>query len=562
MYPKMHYANPAVWSFLRTGLVDVDDNLVDIGMLAKHRKRLGSLTDHPSKTWEKGIEGLIATVPEDDFITVPSPVLRPRKVVEEERPFWTTLSAHCQKQEVGQFACCAIYEWMAENFWHPGTVGTEIGEVALKECYVTQSSTLGTAALGAKVPAVVLSPDACAFWLRCGALDLESYIQIDILSKDDIPVPLIEVVPEFGEILTEEGRETALVRFVSGLGLRIAGKPVKQPCILEARELLLDREQFDGLTWKAQRTLLIEEAINAKWFSGDAAQALKQLFEHSVLRLRRWVAEGHDLPDRLLRAVRNEPKRLLDSFDDGTRSAITGNISKNGRRLAELALHVHGPAVLDRLSEALQENGLRPPGRWGTQDARDFVAAINFPPEFSVSARQKRPAELTVSGPMPLGDLHPYQIEIVDELESVVAERGPQARAIISLPTGAGKTRVAVEASVKYVLAASVDVRWVLWVAQTDELCEQAVQSFRQVWRNCGQDWTELRIVRLWGANPDPTPSADDAPTAAISTIQTLTSRLGRDRPGLLEACALGIIEKSHHAITPTLTRHFDWFLP
>jgi hypothetical protein len=134
------------------------------------------------------------------------------------------------------------------------------------------------------VPAVVLSPDPCAFWLRCGALDLESHIQVDILSKDDIPVPLIEVVPEFGEILTEEGRETALVRFVSGLGLRIAGTPVKKPCILEARELLLDREQFDGLTWKAQGTLLIEEAINAKWFSGDAAQALKQLFEHSVGR--------------------------------------------------------------------------------------------------------------------------------------------------------------------------------------------------------------------------------------------------------------------------------------
>jgi superfamily II DNA or RNA helicase len=260
--------------------------------------------------------------------------------------------------------------------------------------------------------------------------------------------------------------------------------------------------------------------------------------------------------------VRNEPKRWLDSFDDGTRSAVTGNIIKDGRRLAELALHVHGPSVLDRLSEVLKENGLKPPARWGTQEARDFVAAINFPPEFSVSPRQKRPAELSVSGPMPLGDLHHYQIEIIDELEDVVAERGPQARAIISLPTGAGKTRVAVEACVKYVLAASVDVRWVLWVAQTDELCEQAVQSFRQVWSNCGQDWTELRIVRLWGGNPDPTPSADDAPTAVVASIQTLTSRLGRDRLGLLKACALVVIDESHHAITPSYTRLLDSFVP
>jgi hypothetical protein len=303
---------------------------------------------------------------------------------------------------VGQVARRAIYEWMAENFWHPGTVGTEIGEIALKECYVTQSLTLGAAALAAKVPAVVLSPDACAFWLRCGALDLESHIQVDIISKDDTPVPLIEVVPEFGEILTEEARETALVRFVSGLGLRIVGKPVKKPCILEARELLVDREQFDGLTWKAQVTLLIDEAINAKWFSGNATQALKQLLEHSVLRIRRWVAEGHDLPDRLLRAVRNEPERLLDSFDDGTRSAVTGNILKDGRQLAELALHVHGPAVLDRLSEVLKEDGLKPPARWGRRRlATLWRPSISHQSSPSVRGKRGQPSSAS-RGPCPL----------------------------------------------------------------------------------------------------------------------------------------------------------------
>ena len=65
--------------------------------------------------------------------------------------------------------------------------------------------------------------------------------------------------------------------------------------------------------------------------------------------------------------------------------------------------------------------------------------------------------------------------------------RWANARAIISLPTGAGKTRVAVEAAVRHVLVADVGMKHVLWVAQTDELCEQAIQSFRQVWSNSGQ---------------------------------------------------------------------------
>ena len=101
-----------------------------------------------------------------------------------------------------------------------------------------------------------------------------------------------------------------------------------------------------------------------------------------------------------------------------------------------------------------------------------------------------------------------------------------------------------------------------LWVAQTDELCEQAVQSFRQVWSNCGKDWTELRIVRLWGGNPDPTPSADDVPTTVVATIQTLTSRLGKDRLAFLKDCALVVIDESHHAITTSYTQLLDWFLP
>jgi hypothetical protein len=219
-------------------------------------------------------------------------------------------------------------------------------------------------------------------------------------------VPLIEVVPAFLEVLADETRDTALVRFVTGLALRVAGKPVKKPCILDAGELLLDRDQFDGLPWKTQIQALVDEAVTAKWFSGDAAAALEQLLTNSVFRLRTSVVEGHDLADRLLRAVRNNPKQLLDSFNEGTRFVISKPFASDGLQLAELALHVHGPATLSHLSGALKDNGLQPPGRWGTQDARDFVAALGFPPEFSVSPSQKRPAELYVSGPMRIGNLH------------------------------------------------------------------------------------------------------------------------------------------------------------
>ena len=53
-----------------------------------------------------------------------------------------------------------------------------------------------------------------------------------------------------------------------------------------------------------------------------------------------------------------DPKRLFDSFDEGTQSAIAKDVSRDGRKLAELALNVHCPAILARVSEALKEPGV------------------------------------------------------------------------------------------------------------------------------------------------------------------------------------------------------------
>ena len=552
VYPNIPVINPCIWSLLHWGLVPVAGHLAPVGLIVRHHRRLCTIRDHPFRDLGNGISALIEKIPDgydlgEDW---------------QEEPFWASVAAYCLNEQVGTDQCRAIYEWMAEEGWHPKIVSTSTEDVVFESCYVTQSPALAEATIEAHVPTVALSPAAAALWLNRGAQNLEAVVHVDVTWKDEMPVPLVEVVPEFDEVLVESAIEKALVRFVSGLALRVTETTVSKPCVLEAGELWLDRDQLESLKWHEQMRLLINEVVNAGWFSGDAEAALGQLLHHSVLRLRKFVADGADLPARLLLAVRSAPDSLLDSFDETTRSAIPDEVSKDGKRLAELALLIHGPAVLARLSDTLNACGLKPPSRWGTQEARDFVAALGFPPEFAFSPRAKRPPELTVSGPMPLGKLHDYQTEIIDQLKPIVSCRGLEARAVISLPTGAGKTRVAAEAAVQHVLTSEHDKKFLLWVAQTDELCEQAVQSFRQVWSNIGREWTDLRVVRLWGGNPDPAPSPDDVPTAVIASIQTLTSRLGTDRLALLKNCALVVIDESHHAITPSYTRLLDWFLP
>ena len=79
--------NPAVWSFLKFGVVEAAGQLVSVETLATHRKRLRALGDHPFTKWQDGIDGLVACIPEDDYSTLPTP-RRGKETREEELPFW------------------------------------------------------------------------------------------------------------------------------------------------------------------------------------------------------------------------------------------------------------------------------------------------------------------------------------------------------------------------------------------------------------------------------------------------------------------------------------------
>ena len=65
------------------------------------------------------------------------------------------------------------------------------------------------------------------------------------------------------------------------------------------------------------------------------------------------------------------------------------------------------------------------------------------------------------------------------------------------MPTGSGKTRTASE-----IIAAHLnenEIRQVVWLANTRELCEQAIQCMSEVWDHIGR--RTCRFNRLWDGN-------------------------------------------------------------
>ena len=126
---------------------------------------------------------------------------------------------------------------------------------------------------------------------------------------------------------------------------------------------------------------------------------------------------------------------------------------------------------------------LTPPRRWaGSETALRFVRALGFPDEFAGAPAGARPPFIEVDGPVHLGPLHDFQEEIAGKIAEFLRE-SPPGRGLISLPTGAGKTRVVTETLTRSFMEGALD-ECVLWLADREELCEQAVQSWREVWED------------------------------------------------------------------------------
>lgn len=189
----------------------------------------------------------------------------------------------------------------------------------------------------------------------------------------------------------------------------------------------------------------------------------------------------------------------------------------------------------------------------GGQWAKDFM--INSGIDTAFSGKKTIPINYEdyedVEPYKKLPELKVYQENLKDELKQALAESGDDAKCLISLPTGAGKTRIAVEAYTEYLRPRFYEGKFLIWIAQSEELCEQAIATFQQIWQH--KEFTEsLRIYRYYGKHElNENTLIGGIVVCSISKIYYAIKKGENVNVNLIiENCGACIIDEAHRAVT------------
>ena len=292
---------------------------------------------------------------------------------------------------------------------------------------------------------------------------------------------------------------------------------------LEGNDLVV-RDDAD----EPQVLKFVNEAFELRMDNAQLAAVIKAGLDHRLEEQRVQAKSVESDAERLELYI--GPDDLRDALPTGLWSALEAQgLVDSDTSVAELFLVVYGSDSLRILADRFREAGFSDvPTAWaGTPAAISWVRKMGFSAEYAGQRSQSRPQEFVVPGAVKLNDLHKFQKAISEKLRVVLtqpSDEGPAQKGMVELPTGAGKTRVATQTMLRLFVDEVLSGN-VLWIAQSIELCEQAVQTFETVWRYLG-DERPLTIGRLWEGNkvhePDTEVSVIVATDAKVEAIMRL----------------------------------------
>lgn len=122
-------------------------------------------------------------------------------------------------------------------------------------------------------------------------------------------------------------------------------------------------------------------------------------------------------------------------------------------------------------------------------------------------------------------------------------------RVVLHMPTGAGKTRTAMHVVADHLRAREPGL--VVWLASSEELCEQAAQEFETAWSHLGD--RAVGVHRFWGSRDlDVESLSDGFLVAGLAKLYHRVRARVHDIGRLGARTTLVVFDEAHQAIAPT----------
>lgn len=370
---------------------------------------------------------------------------------------------------------------------------------------------------------------------------------IDYVTLKNIAIEVAETVFEQGSLKKQE--------ILESWGLPDLIYPVLQELILSKNPSIEGIKRSGGFRVKTQKTLSNPCEIGDKVFLRDGweketAERLSQLISYSDLE--NFLGDIKQMLKQVRKAETGEERR-------GTKEEFAAAlVLRHGIDL------LANPEIRKAVAKACKTTF---PGKWhpGKTAAIEFVKKTGFPSELSGIPEIERPPDYEyLEGKVTLGELRDFQKEVKMGLRQVLDMQG---KGIVTLPTGAGKTRVAVDCIRDWltdrhgVLFDNTKRPAILWLAHTEELCEQAYTCFKDVWE-ASVNVCPLLLVRFWGRYTDDMTQHRDTlrqittkPSILVSTPQRIVNLI-KEKNNIIEdlkySLSLILIDEAHRAAAPS----------
>jgi DNA repair protein RadD len=198
------------------------------------------------------------------------------------------------------------------------------------------------------------------------------------------------------------------------------------------------------------------------------------------------------------------------------------------------------------------------------------LSVLGLETEYFFPENKKSPVVINKTQ-TPKFQLHDFQKNIKDRSLSFLLNPENNNRLLVHLPTGAGKTKTAIETICDFIrcrpiLGGHRSITTIVWIAHSNELCEQAFESFSMNWHLRGD--SEVNTIKFYDKLHLTDQYIQNKSTIVFTSFQKIVSALkaGNQRnteilQEIRSNIDLFIIDEAHRALATTWNKAILYFI-